>query len=69
MSGPGAPSRGHRGDGGISQTWRSSLESEKFKPYIWNPSPGSDTGKISPFCWFENQWVLLDSCKKPRLCL
>ena len=32
------------------------------------PAQGSDTGNTITLSWFENQWDLLEGCKKPRLC-
>ena len=34
---------------------------------LGTPSLASNTRKVSPLSWFENQWGLQEGCRKPKL--
>lgn len=63
------PSRGHR-RGGLSLAQEPSLGKEGLMTHIGHLSPGVQHPEDEcSQLWFENQWDLKESCKKPRLCL
>lgn len=60
--------RGHRRGWEFHRFWDHPWGVSNLSNILDSPALGSGTSNMSLLSWFENQWVLQESCRKPSLC-